>query len=516
MARIKLAAVFSAALLLTACDNVEWVSYPEEDAAEQEAVAVLDEGMSNESFGGPAQSAISNLEPSESQRAVSTSAAPSLPSQQEIEEAYVWGLPIVAMYRYTVSMGTNVDAINQLFHNKALFEPGILPGGANRDTLYSFGWFDLRDEPVVVSLPSFGDRYFVWQVTDVYAHNFYNAGNFLLGQEGEMANGHTFVMVAPNWEGEAPEGVEVVRAPVPVVNVLYRISVQDTPEDIAAGNTLQQATLTLPLSAWNEGKRETLRRVPSEALPVYRDALVFGQGVTGMQQKNDDFFAVLAEAVRMNPPYAEWDQAMAEGILPKLSAALSDPDRERVLDAQATGFDKVIALRQSGWGPEVNGWQYGPSHHGDYKDDFLRRAFGTYTGGMYPKVENSTYVLAFEDNDGAVLNGSSEYRLKFDADAIPPATAFWSVTAYELGTYDLYPNEHGKYVVGSNHPTTKFGDDGSVEIVFAHTKPAELGNANWIPVPQADFWLATRFYAPTQEVLDLTYQIPGVERMGPD
>lgn len=516
MATIKQAAALGAVLALAACDNVEWVSYPEEDAADQEAIAVLDEDRSSESLGSHAQSAISNLEPSEAQSAVSTTAETPPPSQQEIEEAYVWGLPIVAMYRYTVSMGTNVDAINQLFHNKALFEPGVLPGGANRDTLYSFGWFDLRDEPIVVSLPTFGDRYFVWQVTDVYAHNFYNAGNFLLGQEGEMANGHIFMMVAPDWEGEAPEGVEVVRAPVPVVNVLYRISVQDTPEDIAEGNTLQEATLTLPLSAWNEGKRETVRRAPTVALPVYRDALAFGQGVTGIQQRNDDFFSVLADAVRMNPPYTEWDQAMAEGVLPKLSASLSGSDREVVLGAQASAFDKVIALRQSGWGPEVNGWQYGPSHHGNYKDDFLRRAFGTYTGGMYPKVENSTYVLAFEDSAGAVLNGTNEYRLRFDADKIPPATAFWSVTAYELGTYDLYPNEHGKYVVGSNHPTTKFGDDGSVEIVFSHAEPADLSRANWIPVPQADFWLATRFYAPTQEVLDLTYQIPGVKRMGPD
>ena len=41
-----------------------------------------------------------------------------------VEEAYIWGLPIVIMYRYTASYGTSVDAINQLFHRRNLREPG--------------------------------------------------------------------------------------------------------------------------------------------------------------------------------------------------------------------------------------------------------------------------------------------------------------------------------------------------------------------------------------------------------
>ena len=33
--------------------------------------------------------------------------------RHDIELAYTSGLPILAMYRYTVSMGTRVDGINQ-------------------------------------------------------------------------------------------------------------------------------------------------------------------------------------------------------------------------------------------------------------------------------------------------------------------------------------------------------------------------------------------------------------------
>jgi len=76
------------------------------------------------------------------------------------------------MHRYSVGMADQVGGYNKLTHTPLLFEPGAFPGGPNRDTLYSYGWFDLDDGPYVVSLPSFGDRYFVWQMTDVYEHNF--------------------------------------------------------------------------------------------------------------------------------------------------------------------------------------------------------------------------------------------------------------------------------------------------------------------------------------------------------
>ncbi len=134
-------------------------------------------------------------------------------------------------------------------------------------------------------------------------------------------------------------------------------------------------------------------------------------------------------------------------------------------------------------------------------------AYGTYVGGMWPTTDNSTYAFAYVDEDEAVLNGANRYRLRFDADRIPPATA------YEVGTFDLYPNSHEKYVVGSNHPSTRFGEDGSVEILLAHEQPETLAqNVNWIPVPKGEFLLAIRFYAPTPEVLSFEYETPALER----
>ena len=103
----------------------------------------------------------------------------SVPTEEDIERAYIWGLPVVATYRRTVGWGTEKDAINQLFHLRKPIEPGEGGKTPNRDTLYSYGWFDLADEPYVLSFPSFSERYFSVQLTSIYAHNFANIGNHL-------------------------------------------------------------------------------------------------------------------------------------------------------------------------------------------------------------------------------------------------------------------------------------------------------------------------------------------------
>jgi hypothetical protein len=93
----------------------------------------------------------------------------------------------------------------------------------------------------------------------------------------------------------------MIRAPVPLVNALYRIAVQGE-QEYQERNRLQNATLTLPLSAWNAGKREQLRNMPSRPFPTYRNAIAFGAGTTGEQQRNPEFFSVLKDAVRTRFP----------------------------------------------------------------------------------------------------------------------------------------------------------------------------------------------------------------------
>ncbi len=439
---------------------------------------------------------------------------------EQVEEAYVWALPIVAMYRYYKLMGPAVGGLNNLAHNRALSEPGQFSGGPNRDGLYSFGWFDLNDGPIVVSLPDFGDRYFVWQMTDMYGHNFANVGSHLRsGPLEKYRSGYTFAMVAPDWNGKLPEGVEEVRAPVSVINVLYRIAMKGE-ADYPEGHALQDATLTLPLAAWEAGKRETIAEMPSNPIREYREVLGFGQGVSGADQRNPLFFSVLADALAANAPYAEWDRAFVEEKLAAMGVVpgqpfdvdgLSAEQQAIVLDAQESGFDKVIARGDAEFGTRMNGWLLNPANHGDWKDDFYNRAYATYTGGMYPVTNNSTYSTTYNDAQNRPIDGNNTYRLRFEAEELPPATNFWSVTAYDAGTRDLYPNEARRYNYGSNNPDTVYEEDGAVEITFSHEEPSNSADINWLPIPREGSWIVVRFYAPKDSVLNGEYVLPGIE-----
>jgi hypothetical protein len=54
------------------------------------------------------------------------------------EEAYSYGLGIVAMYRYYAGMAIGEGALNALVHKRSFIKPGEKPGSApNVDTYYS-------------------------------------------------------------------------------------------------------------------------------------------------------------------------------------------------------------------------------------------------------------------------------------------------------------------------------------------------------------------------------------------
>jgi hypothetical protein len=73
--------------------------------------------------------------------------------------------------------------------------------------------------------------------------------------------------------------------------------------------------------------------------------------------------------------------------------AFDSDTQTMILDAQERAFDRALALfSHGGWGPETNGWLYAPPNHGNWGHEFIRRAFGTYTGGMYPTTSISTYA----------------------------------------------------------------------------------------------------------------------------
>jgi hypothetical protein len=90
------------------------------------------------------------------------------------EDAYLFGFPLVLM-ETTRRIISNVPAgqkpgfgpMNWFTHRRA-FPPGDYKGVVrpNFDTLYSSLLFDLRDEPIVVSVPDTAGRYYMLPILE--------------------------------------------------------------------------------------------------------------------------------------------------------------------------------------------------------------------------------------------------------------------------------------------------------------------------------------------------------------
>ena len=122
------------------------------------------------------------------------------------EDAYVFGYPLVLM-DVTKKVSTAVPKpegtkapINQFAHLRAFpdatYTDVVSP---NADTLYSLAWLDVAKEPIVLSVPEMGKRYYLMQIMDDWTNVFANPGTRTTGSgKGD------FAIVGPRWTGSCP------------------------------------------------------------------------------------------------------------------------------------------------------------------------------------------------------------------------------------------------------------------------------------------------------------------------
>jgi hypothetical protein len=112
--------------------------------------------------------------------------------------------------------------------------------------------------------------------------------------------------------------------------------------------------------------------------------------------------------------------------------------------------------------------------------------------------KGSQYVGAFFDAAGDRPTGENTYLLTIPADV--PVANYWSIVVYDADTRCLVDNGSDSQSVASNQ-NVAVNANGSVDIHFAPERPAD--GKNWIKtVPQRGFFLAMRFYGPTQKFFD--------------
>ena len=425
-------------------------------------------------------------------------------------QAFIYGFPYMylAQCRYKWTHDDRdpehlpYSSVGQFWHARDVLDASYQDGGCpNNDTMYSIAWVDLTEEPVILSHPDMGDRYFSFQLGGMTSDNF-----DYVGQRTTGSAAGDFALIGPDWEGELPVGVKATApARTPWFLCLGR-TVVDGADDVANVRKLQAQYRLTPLSLWGQlGASAPERRDVLKPIEVADDPL--GPWKT--------LNALLVE----NPPPEEHAPLLKQfatvGIGPGLDVeAQPEVVKTNLLRAAGAGMQLIKQYFLSGdWAVPVNGWRYPPPGYGraGERDDFLLRATGQALGGVIANdPPEAVYLVNQEDGDGNKLAGDRRYELRFEHDTLPPVDSFWSLTMYKEDM-NLVPNPSNRYAVGDRTAGLQRDPDGALTVSIQAESPGEGQEANWLPCPAEGTWfLVLRLYLPRLEVIDATWECPPI------
>jgi hypothetical protein len=112
-----------------------------------------------------------------------------------------------------------------------------------------------------------------------------------------------------------------------------------------------------------------------------------------------------------------------------------------------------------------------------------------------------------------ILDGNNRYQLKFPKGQLPPVDYFWSVTMYDAKTQVPVHNPIERYSIGDRTPGFKRSADGSVTIYIQHQSPGKSLESNWLPAPNAPFYVILRAYGHKPELLNGRYKVPPIQKI---
>ncbi len=425
-------------------------------------------------------------------------------------DAYIYGYPLVTM-EMTRRVMTNVAApegtrapMGQIVRMRAYPDASFRDVTApNADTLYTTAFFDVGDEPWVLSAPDMKGRYFLLPFLDGWTNVF-----AVPGSRTTETGAQTFLISGPGWSGAVPAGMTELKSPTTLVWLLGRIYCTGTPEDYAAVHALQDAFKLQPLSTWGKDYTPT----PGKVDPAIDMKTAVRDQVNRLSAS--EYFTLLADLMKRNPPAPADAPALERFKAVGLEAGKSFDGKafNSRWDARLPqfSFDRIklqlMALKRE------NGWLF-TTKTGVYGTDYIQRAFITAFGlganrpqdAVYPMSQRASLIEAYE--------GSRNYTLRFDKGQLPPVKGFWSLTMYDDEMF-FVANPINRYSM-SLRTNPKFEPDGSLVVNIQNESPGADREANWLPSPKGKFHLMLRLYWPEENdpsILDGSWAIPEVKR----
>lgn len=286
-------------------------------------------------------------------------------------QAVIYGYPAVKniLTRYAMvekPVGRVDTPLNTWFHVRVATDAtDKLHSSITDNLLYSAAWFDVSTDPLVVTVPDAGNRYYGLQMMEMYSDIFAYAG---LRATGNKAG--NYLIVGPDWTGQMPDGIiSVFRSPTPTGMLLLRIVIKNR-DELAPVHELQDQSVLTPLPYWLDKK---------PFVADDRDVIDPAPGSAPLA-----FFANMNRAMTENPPPAK-DQPLV-AMMQSVGIGPGQPADFDLLDAATrAGLERAVkdglalldqVSKSGGNARIINNWAYGQANWGRTAEtsDFLTRS----------------------------------------------------------------------------------------------------------------------------------------------
>jgi hypothetical protein len=438
-------------------------------------------------------------------------------SDQEVENLVRRSYQYVAMFNViqkfaldSTSGGLFADGFNKPVAATALADHTMtsIPR-PNNDTLYQGALLDLRHDPVIVEYPAIDSKYLVLE-TSGYDHY---AGVPLASSKGDFKKLIKLLFYTDRtegYQGQKIEGVDrIVKTDGDFVVVFLR----------AMPHQADPARMARIIQALESVKVVTLSKFQGKPAKDTSDAKFPAYGKTD----GDVFATNLLEVMQFVFNHTTFDanNAMDQAVLAAYKPLGVEPGKvfdaakaakldgaqfrkaagEVAKKALAAMADKAVQVRAV---PQI----FMPKGQIDLETQVIQSA----TGPIGLPAYQARYIPAATE-DGKPMNAQHDYVLKMRKDELPPATAFWSLTLYDLKNGFFIPNDRKKYSVGEN-AGFKLNADGGIEIYISARKPEGVPDENWLPINRKDIGMDAMFriYAPDAEKMK-TWKTPQLEML---
>lgn len=441
-------------------------------------------------------------------------AAPALPAfaasddiRSLSRDSYIYTYPVVknylTLYQYALEPGgaQYKGPLNTMVNIARVYTPEdtavITP---NSDTPYSFVVFDLRAEPIVVTMPKIEkERYYSLQLVDLFTNNVDYPGTRVDGNDGG-----DFLVTGPGWKGEVPKGIKrVIEMPTTLGLGLIRTQLF-SPADLDKVKEIQSGYKAQVLSAY--------AGTPAPAAPPIIDWLPISDDLMV-----SNYWPLAAFLLQFAPPWPGDEPMRAALDRLGVKTGVTWPDSGMSADTvkliKDAGREAYAEIRETAGKLTDSSKIFGTPEQ--MKGQYMVRAAAAY-GGIYGNtVQEALYVIYAVDTKRALLNGKhSKYTLTFTQETLPPVDAFWSLTMYTKPKQLLVDNPIDRYLINSAMlADLKKNDKGEIVLYLQRESPGQKLESNWLPAPSGPFYAVMRLYLPKPEALDGRWSSPSIQRL---